>query len=194
MLYFPHMFRSFRFILAGVLLACSFGFVAPTVFAAGADLNANYDQINVSVESKKTTQGIIFAGICKEGDLNKSTGADACVCRATGNCTLSDVLQVFVNLSTFILGISGSAVLFVFVYGGFKWIFARGDTKSIHSGTEAMTAGVIGLCIIFGAYVAINFIVAGLTTPPSGEIQPMHLETTVNNATTGTPSDVFTTQ
>lgn len=184
------MFRSFRFILAGVLVACSFGFVAPKVMAAD-DLNTQFQQINAPKGT--ATQGIIFAGICT--NQVGSDGSDTCECRKNGNCTLENVLQLFVNLSTFILGISGSAVLFVFVYGGFKWIFARGDTKGVESGRAAMSAGVIGLCIIFGAYVAINFIVAGLTTKPGDTITSTKLETTVNNGldSKGT-SNVFTTQ
>jgi len=184
------MFRSFRFILAGILLASSFGFVVPNVMAAD-DLNTQYSQINAPKGT--ATQGIIFAGICT--NQVGSDGSDTCACRKEGNCTLDDVLQLFVNLSTFILGISGSAVLFVFVYGGFKWIFARGDTKGVESGRAAMSAAVIGLCIIFGAYVAINFIVAGLTTAPGSEISPTNLETTINHGLdTGGTSDVFTTQ
>lgn len=186
------MFRSLRFVLAGVLLACSFGFSVPAVIAAET-LNTKYDEINVSSGSGKTSQGIIFAGICESGSSGLGTG-DTCACRATGNCTLQDVLQLFVNLSTFILGISGSAVLFVFIYGGFKWTFARGETKGVTSGQEAMSAGIIGLCIIFGAYVAINFIVAGLTTSTDSEVTPTDLESTINQGLGTNASDVFTTE
>lgn len=139
------------------------------------------------------SQGIIFAGICTTSV--GADGSDSCPCRATGDCTLDDVLQVFVNVSTFILGISGSAVLFVFVYGGVKWLFSHGEGKWVDEGKRAMTAGVIGLVIIFGAYVAINFIVSGLTTPAGTTPPTGNLEDTVNQGLTGGGNtDVFTTE
>ncbi len=171
------MFRSLRFVLCGAALLGVFGFGAPIPVAHAAN---SYGDI--------TSQGIIFAVICTSKDA-------ACPCRDTGDCTLDHALQVFVNLSTFILGISGSAVLFVFIYGGFKWIIARGDHKNIHSGTQAITAGVIGLLIIFGAYVAINFIVSGLTTPTGEAPKSDELEKTVNQGLTGGKGvEVFETE
>lgn len=181
------MFRALKVALLGVVLSCSFGIFLPTMNARAAE----FSDIN---SSSSTSQGIIFAGICGPNDL-QADGSDTCECRKNGNCTLDNVLQVFVNLSTFILGISGSAVLFVFVYGGFKWVFSRGDTKWITAGKEAITASIIGLCIIFGAYVAINFIVSGLVTPSTAEPGTGPLENTVNtNVNGGTSSGVFTTE
>lgn len=178
------MFRALRLGILGCVLGASFGILAPIMSVRAAE----YSEIN---SSGSTSQGIIFAEICPSGS---TSGDGKCPCRDTGNCDLDDVLQVFVNLSTFILGISGSAVLFVFVYGGFKWVFSRGDSKWITAGKDAITASVIGLCIIFGAYVAINFIVAGITTSGDDTITPENLEATVNNQLGGKASDVFTTE
>ena len=180
------MFRALKIALLGVLLSSSFGIFAPVSSVRAAE----FSDIN---SSSSASQGIIFAGICPSAAPTDGS-ADTCPCRSTGTCTLDDVLQVFVNLSTFILGISGSAVLFVFVYGGFKWVFSRGDSAWITAGKDAITESIIGLCIIFGAYVAINFIVAGLTTSGSDTITPTNLEQTVNNQLGGNASDVFTTE
>ncbi len=100
-----------------------------------------YDQIQ--------RYGIVFAGIC--------TGDD-CACRDQGNCTLEDVLQVFVNISNFILSISGSLVLLFFVYGGFMFLTSQGSQEKIQTGMGSMKGAVIGLLIIFGAFAAINFL------------------------------------
>jgi len=102
-------------------------------------------------------QGIIFAGIC-DGRYAP------CDCRDQGLCTLEDVLQVLVNVSVFILGISGSILLLVFFYGGFMWITAHGNPNMIESGKKAIVGGVVGLVIIFGAYVAITLLVSVLQT------------------------------
>lgn len=177
------MFRSLRFMVCGVVMSAVFGFAAPIPVAHAAN---SYGDI--------TSQGIIFAGICT-GAVPTDGSKDTCACRGEGDCTLDNALQVFVNLSTFILGISGSAVLFVFIYGGFKWTLSRGDSKWVESGKSAMTAGVIGLLIIFGAYVAINFIVSGLTTPTGETPKSDELEKTVNQGLTGGKGvEVFKTE
>jgi len=126
------------------------------------------------------SEGIIFAGSALCG-----TGSDpnACEdCRERGNCTLEQVLQVFVNLANFTLGISGTVLLFVFIYGGFKWLMSRGDPKWVESGRSAMTGGIVGIVIVFGSYVAINFILAGLKT---GDAPTTNLENTLKAAPDG---------
>lgn len=184
------MFRALKFGLLGILLASSFGILAPATDVFAANLEANYEDINNSY-TDTTQQGIIFAGICPSATA-------ACECRDNGNCTLDDILQVFVNLSTFILGISGTAVLFVFIYGGFKWTFSRGNDKWVTTGKDAITAAIVGLCIIFGAYVAINFIVAGLVARDGEVPATTPLEETVDKGFRSGPaspaSDVFTTE
>ncbi len=133
-------------------------------------------------------QGIIFAGICP--------ASGECKCRDSGDCELSDVLQLFVNAANFILGITGSAVLFVFMYGGFKWLLSRGDSHWVEEGKKAMTAGTIGLVIIFGSYAALNFIIDGLISyDHSTSMTPttQNLETTIQNTGDQT-KNIFTTQ
>lgn len=179
------MFRIF-FLGVALVAVLSGGFAAPTVRAA---TSGSFEDINAPKGT--TTQGIIFAGIC-------TSASAACSCRDSGDCSLDDLLQVFVNLSTFILGISGSAALFVFVYGGFKWLLSRGESKWIEEGKAAMTAGAIGLVIIFGSYAALNFIISGLTTPAGTTPTPGNLEKTVKGGLDSTDAsrvpDTFTTE
>ena len=142
-----------------VVASLLFSFSPRLAFAATTDIMTDVEN-----------EGIIFAGsaLCGAG-----SDAKACEdCRERGQCTLDQILQVFVNLANFTLGISGTVLLFVFIYGGFKWMTARGDHKSIDSGNQAMTGGVVGIVIIFGAYVAINFILAGLKgTDPTANLE-----------------------
>lgn len=171
--------KYFRMLIGGVLAvsAVFFGYAVPQAHAEVAEQSVNYSDINAGSDAI-TAQGIIFAGIC-EKSVAEQGGVDTCACRDQGNCTLDDALQVFANIAVFILGISGSAVLFVFVYGGYKWLFSRGDSKWVQAGKDTMTGAVIGLMIIFGAYVAMNFIISGLTTK-SGTPASKVLEETVN--------------
>lgn len=163
-----------RFIkyLAGGVIALSFFFVMPKVTFAQTSVDTGYTDI--------MRQGIIFAGICTydPNGVNEEPNYP-CPCRDSGDCELSDMLQIFVNISIFILGISGSIVLLVFVYGGFLWITAAGNEKKIDQGKDAMTKAVIGLAIIFGAYAIINFLVASLAGVKPGDT----LEGTIEDIT-----------
>ncbi len=174
------MSRTLRMLVVfGIIAAIATGFRGSIsiVHAETTEQSVQYSDINGGTDAI-TAQGIIFAGICEES-VTEQGGVDTCPCRDEGNCTLDDALQVFANIAVFILGISGSAVLFVFVYGGYKWLFSRGDSKWVQSGKDTMTGAVIGLMIIFGAYVAMNFIISGLTTA-SGTPASNVLEETVN--------------
>ncbi len=159
-----------RLALVGAVVMGLGAFAPARVFAAENSSMAEIEEV-----------GIIFAGICTDAPPEDG-GADSCACRATGDCTLDHILQLFVNLANFTLGISGSVLLFVFTYGGFKWLMSRGDAKWVEAGKAAMTGGIVGIVIIFGAYVAINVIVSGLKT---GAVGSGTLESTLETAPEG---------
>lgn len=144
-----------------------------SVTAAASSSSASSTSSSTSFNSI-VEQGIIFGNICTSADA-------ACPCRDTGTCQLSDILQIFVNISTVILGLSGSIVLLMFFYGGLMWVIAAGNPKRIETGKQTMIRAVIGLAIIFGAYAIINFVIAGL----AGKTPGATIEDTINS-TTGT--------
>lgn len=111
------------------------------------------------------SQGIIFAGICT------SLEAD-CDCRDYGQCTLNDIMQVVVNVSVLILGLSGTIVLVMFIWGGFVWLTAAGNPAKVKQGLDIMTWAVVGLIIVFASYAIVATLVSVLKTgevPESGE-------------------------
>ena len=145
------------FITSTVLasLALSFAFVPQATYAQ--TVGEQYDDIG--------RQGLIFAGIC-------TSPSTPCECRDQGRCELEDILQVIVNLSVFILGITGSLVLIMFIYGGFMWLTAAGAQERVRKGRDILLGAVVGLVIIFGSYAAITLLVSVLKTgnvPESGE-------------------------
>lgn len=90
-------------------------------------------------------------------------------CKKTGDCTLNDIMQVFVNITNFILGIVGSLTLAVAIYGGFLWLTSGGASEKIEKGKAAMTGSIIGLLIVFGAFTGINFISGALRGGTAGQ-------------------------
>ncbi len=160
-----------------------------------ADPTADFDDIVGGV-------GFVFAGICEDPrpapehifteDEKKTTCFQ---CRELGNCSVDQMLQLLVNVSTLILGLSGSIVLLMFVYGGFLWVTSRGNAEVVANGKHTMTRAVIGFALILGAYSIINFVLGSLTDKdPTTDIiqdqlsQPTGVFTPPTTPTTTTPT------
>jgi hypothetical protein len=58
----------------------------------------------------------------------------------------------------FVLGIIGSIALVIFLYGGMQWMTAFGEESKIKKGWETMLWAGLGMVIIFGSYVAVQFL------------------------------------
>lgn len=76
---------------------------------------------------------------------------------ATGDYTLDDFILLAVNISKWILAISGSATLLMFVYGGLKMLLSEGSSDKVTEAKSIITGAVIGLFIIFASYTIIGF-------------------------------------
>lgn len=89
-------------------------------------------------------------------------------CQGTASlseCGLNQVVQVFINVAQFIFGISGSAALLMFIYGGFLWLTSAGKAEQVKEGQAVISGAVIGLIIIFGAYVGVQFLIGAIRGP-----------------------------
>ena len=97
-------------------------------------------------------------------------------CASGSGCTIDDFVVLAVNIANLILGISGSIALVFFVYGGIFWIISSGNTNLVDKGRKTLTNAVIGLAIIFGSWLIINFILAALTSQnPWAEMKDVRL-------------------
>lgn len=61
-----------------------------------------------------------------------------------------------------IYGFLGVAVLILFVYAGFLWMFAQGDRGKIQDARNIMTGAVIGLAVLLSAYIVTAFVISSL--------------------------------
>ncbi len=96
----------------------------------------------------------------------------ACGCidsKAETKCGLKEVGITITNFGRIILGITGSALLLMFIYGGTLMIISgttgKGD-KRRNQGKDTIQAAITGLLIIFCAWIIVNFIVNALTGQP----------------------------
>ncbi|KKU48093.1 MAG: hypothetical protein UX68_C0022G0018 [Parcubacteria group bacterium GW2011_GWA2_46_9] len=84
-------------------------------------------------------------------------------------CGLKEMVKVAVNISKLILGVLGSVTLLFFIYGGFVWITAAGNTQRIEQGKKVFESALVGLIIVLSSWLIIYFITAALTGTPVGE-------------------------
>jgi len=94
------------------------------------------------------------------------TGEDTTI----DNCGVTQAFQTMINVSRLILAITGSAALLIFIYGGLLWIIAAGNQEKIEQGKTAMQAAVIGLIIILGSWLIVNFTIYALTGGKAGDL------------------------
>lgn len=75
-----------------------------------------------------------------------------------GNLSLGNLISFALNAVLIV-----AAILFVFmlIIGGIKWITSGGDKAGTEGARNQVTAALIGLVIVFSAWIIINF-VAGI--------------------------------
>ncbi len=75
-------------------------------------------------------------------------------------------LEMANNIKDFVLGISGSIALLLFVYAGFLWITSAGTPEKVKQGKRIMAQTVIAMLIIVVAWFAVNFVITSLAGNP----------------------------
>lgn len=76
-------------------------------------------------------------------------------CGNLGDCTLKDIMTVFVNVGNFVVGIIGAVVLMMYVVGGFYWLTSAGSSERVSTGKKYMSISTIGLLIVMFSYIGI---------------------------------------
>ncbi len=102
---------------------------------------------------------------------------------SSGGVTLTDPLgfngnpqapQLLIkNIIQGALGIVGSLALIMFIYGGFTWMFAAGNSDAVVKGRNILIWAAIGLVIIFSSYALVNFVFTKLlsNSPTTSQTQ-----------------------
>jgi lysylphosphatidylglycerol synthetase-like protein (DUF2156 family) len=71
--------------------------------------------------------------------------------------TVGIVIQTF-------LAILGVIFLVLMIYAGYAWMTAHGDEQKVTKAKETITAAIIGLVIIIGAYAISFYVIKALST------------------------------
>jgi fumarate reductase subunit D len=75
---------------------------------------------------------------------------------------ISDVNQFIARVINFVLGLIGSVSLLMFIYGGLTWMTSAGAADKIKKGRDIIVWSVIGLAIVFTAYIMVKFVIQSL--------------------------------
>lgn len=75
---------------------------------------------------------------------------------------ISDVNQLIARVINFVLGLIGSLSLLMFIYGGLTWMTSAGSSEKIKKGRDIIVWSVIGLAIVFTAYIMVKFVIQSL--------------------------------
>lgn len=67
------------------------------------------------------------------------------------------------NIINFILGFVGTIALVLFIYGGFTWMLSAGSPDKVKKGKNIIVWAVIGLFVVFTAYILVRFVIQGVT-------------------------------
>lgn len=79
-----------------------------------------------------------------------------------GFTQLNELIQVMVNITVWILAVSGSAALLAFVVGGVMFLISGGSSDLVARGKSTVKAAIIGLIIVFTSYLIINFVMINI--------------------------------
>ncbi len=71
---------------------------------------------------------------------------------------VSIFVYFLIQLARYLFTIIGALALVMFVYGGFTLILSQGSSEKVKKGTDIILAAVIGLVIMFGAYMLVSFL------------------------------------
>ena len=99
---------------------------------------------------------------CQEFEVGPFMQGISQGCGNLGDCTLDDILMVFVNIGNYVVGIIGVRVLLMYVVGGFYWLASAGRKEWVDKGKKYMTISTMGLLIVMFSYLGIYALMGAL--------------------------------
>ncbi|MAF14052.1 MAG: hypothetical protein CMI53_04145 [Parcubacteria group bacterium] len=77
---------------------------------------------------------------------------------ATGLGT-KDIREGVMDIIGILLGFLGIIAIIIILYGGFVWLISAGNEEKVSQAKKIISAGVIGLIIIFVSYALATFVI-----------------------------------
>lgn len=83
-------------------------------------------------------------------------------CIDSGSCQLNDFINIAINVSRIVLGITGSLALLFFIYGGIMFLISSGSSEKVTQAKQIIIGAVVGLVIVFTSFMIIQFVFTAL--------------------------------
>jgi len=74
----------------------------------------------------------------------------------------NDIKQGIMTIVQYLLGFLGIVAIIIMLYGGFTWMTAAGNEEKVGKAKQIISAGIIGLVIIFVSYALVTFVISQL--------------------------------
>ena len=104
----------------------------------------------------------IFLYWCSNSAMAQGLVPGSGIKKDEGDYQLNDFIVLAVNISNWILGMTGSVALLAFIYGGIVFLISAGSSDKINQAKQIITGAIIGVIIVFVSYTVINFTMKGL--------------------------------
>lgn len=73
-----------------------------------------------------------------------------------------DIREGIMNIINVLLGFLGILAIIIILWGGFRWLTSGGNEEKVGEAKKIITAGIIGLIIIFTSYAIASFVIQQL--------------------------------
>jgi len=73
-----------------------------------------------------------------------------------------DIREGVMTIVNVLLGFLGIIAILIVLYGGFLWMTAAGNEDKVDQAKKIITAGIIGLIIIFVSFAIASFVITSL--------------------------------
>lgn len=104
------------------------------------------------VAGQKASGGSMFSRIIPDCALGNDLGPEN-PCR-----DITIFVALGINVAGYLFGIVGALALLMFIYGGITLVISMGNPEKVKKGGEILMSSVLGLIIVFGAYILVKFL------------------------------------
>lgn len=148
------------FIIVLSFLMLTFGF---SIAFAKKDIN---EACTTSSECESDFCSIpegVSSGTCQTQTTTGTTTTTTTSAMLTNPLGVTSVPELVGRVLKYVLGLTGSVALIVFIYGGVLMMFSGGKPENVTKGKDAIMWAVVGLAIIFASYAILDFVIDALT-------------------------------
>lgn len=92
-------------------------------------------------------------------------------CADAGDCTLCDVVGVFINFASLMTELLGLLAVLMFIIGGVFIILAGGNAERAKRGRQILAGTLIGSLIVVSSWLIINFALAALLNADFDDVE-----------------------